>query len=111
MVGYVRMADGAEKDRIEEAQSFEPVGRHHLPGLDIGLAAPIEFAPFEREAVAPGRLLHNRDAFRHDFAPDAVAGDDRDPIAVCHVRFLPSERPIVRRLPLADNKIWQQRPR
>ncbi len=108
MVGHVGMADGAEKDRIEQPQPVEPVGRHHLTGLDIGLAAPVEFAPFEREAKAPGRPLHHRNAFRHHFAPDAVAGDDRDPIAVCHVRFLLCERPIVRPLPLADNKICPQ---
>ena len=84
MVGHPGIADGAQKHRIERAQLVDPVLRHHPPGLGIGLAAPVEFAPFELEAIAPGRRFHDRDAFRHHFAPDAVPGNHRDPIAVRH---------------------------
>src|SRR5712692_9216296 len=84
MVRHAGIADGAEKDRIEQAQPVDPVFRHHPPGLGVGLAAPADFAPFEGKAIAPRRRLHDHDAFRHDLAPDAVAGDDRDPISVRH---------------------------
>ena len=56
VVGHAGIADRAEKDRVVEAQLVEPVLRHHPAGLGVGLAAPVEFAPFEarsRSAAPP----------------------------------------------------------
>src|SRR5262249_47189724 len=58
--------------------------RHHPAGLGVGLAAPVEFLPLEPEAVTPRRRFHRHDAFRHHLLADAVAGDHRYPIILCH---------------------------
>ena len=84
VVRHAGIADRAEKDGIVGPQLVEPVLRHHPAGLGVGLAAPVEFVPLEAEAVGPRRRLHRGNALRHHLAPDAVAGDHRDPILLCH---------------------------
>src|SRR5947209_4806644 len=84
MVRHAGVADRTEKHGIVGPQWVEPVFRHHAAGLGVGLAAPVEFAPLQRKAVAPRCRFQRVDALRHDFAPDAVAGDNGDPICPGH---------------------------
>ena len=42
MVGHAGEADRAEEDRVEAAELVEAVLGHHLPGLRVALAAPVE---------------------------------------------------------------------
>src|SRR5487761_1185842 len=88
MVGHIGMAHRAQIDGVVEPQPVEPVLGHHPPGLGIALAAPVELAPAQLEAMGAGRLFHRRDPLGHDLVPDAVAGDHRHPIALCHANFL-----------------------
>src|SRR5271168_962534 len=58
------------------------VRRHHEPGLAIKVGAPVELieAPFH-PALALSDRLQDFKAGRNDLLPDAVAGNDCDPIA------------------------------
>src|SRR5205085_8802174 len=84
MIRHAGIADRTEKHGIVGPQLIESVFRHHAAGLGVGLAAPVEFAPLQRKAVAPRCRFQRVNAFRHDFAPDAVAGDNGDPICAGH---------------------------
>src|SRR5947207_837099 len=84
MIRHAGVADRTEKHGIVGPQLIEPVFRHHAAGLGVGLAAPVELAPLQRKAVAPRCRFQRVDALRHDFAPDAVAGDNGDPICSGH---------------------------
>src|SRR6266478_4852791 len=76
MVGHPRVAHRPKKDRIEGAQLFQSVRRHHPSGAEISLAAPIEVLPRQRKAKAARcRLKHANPLWDH-IAPDAVAFDN-----------------------------------
>ena len=74
----------AEIDGVVEPQPLNAVLRHHHAQIDVALAAPVKFVPLEAKAVGARRRLHRGNPFRHHLAPDAVAGDYRDPIILCH---------------------------
>ena len=84
VIGNSRVTHGAEKHCIIGPQLIEPVLWHHPACFDVGLAAPVELVPFEREAVTLRRRLERLDTLRHDLASDAVAGDHGDPIYFGH---------------------------
>src|SRR5882762_105307 len=79
------MANGAEEDSVERPQLLQAVGGHHLSGLDVSFATPIEGVPVHLESKAPSRRFQREHAFGHHFFPDAVSGDDCD-IESFHVR-------------------------
>src|SRR5215469_3985721 len=78
------MTDGAEIEGIVEPQPLDPVLRHHHTHIDVALAAPVEFVPLEAKAMRARRRLHRGDPLGHHLATDAVAGNHRDPIILCH---------------------------
>src|ERR1700722_9511609 len=82
VIGHLRRADRAEIDRVMALDLLAAVRRHHEAGLAISVRAPIELieAPFQ-PAVALGDRLQDLEAGRNDLLADAVAGNDRDPIA------------------------------
>ena len=82
VIGHVRRADRAEIDRVMVLDLLATIRRHHEPGLAISVGAPIELieVPFH-PALALGDRLQDFEASRNDLLPDAVAGNDRDPIA------------------------------
>src|SRR5207237_6482208 len=84
VIGDIGMADRAEIDGIIEPQPLEPVFGHHLAGLGVARAAPVELAPSKTETIGARRRLHRRNPLRHHLMPDAVAGDYRDPITLRH---------------------------
>jgi hypothetical protein len=83
VVGDVRVAGGAEQDRVLAAQRVEAVGGHHLAVGAEPVAAPAEVLELEAEGRALGgqRLQHALPG-RDDFLADAVAGDGRDSVGL-----------------------------
>ena len=92
MVRHLGVTDRAEINGVVEPQPLDPVLRHHHAHIDVALAAPVEFVPLEAETVSPRRRLHRGNPLGHHLAPDAVAGDHRDPIILCH-----ADHPLCRR--------------
>ncbi len=93
------MSYGTKEYRIEGPQLLKAVWRHHPSGFDVGFATPIEWMPLALESeLLPGCFQHT-DAFRDDFLPDAVSGDDSD-LESFHVR---------RTLSLLGRQQWRQR--
>jgi hypothetical protein len=88
VVGDVRIAGGAEQDRVLVAQGVQPVGRHHRAVLAVVVAAPVEILELEPQAALPGQFLHDPAPGRNHFLADAVAGDGCDAIGL-HVRAVP----------------------
>ena len=82
MIGHLRRADRAEIDRVMILDVLAAVRRHHQAGLAIIIGAPIELveAPFH-PALALGDRFQDLEAGRNDLLADAVARNDRDPIA------------------------------
>src|SRR3984957_13373949 len=82
MIGPLWRADGAEIDRVMVLDLLAAIRRHHEAGLAISVGAPIELieVPFH-PALALGARLQDFEASRNDLLADAVAGNDRDPIA------------------------------
>src|SRR5713226_879930 len=78
MIGDARVAHRAKKDGIERAQLFQPVFGHHPPGLEIGLATPVEMVPRQRKIKTARCRLQHANPFGDDFAADAVAFDHCD---------------------------------
>src|SRR5262245_960161 len=96
MVWHLGMTDSAEVNRIIEPEPFEPILGHHRADIDVALTAPIEFVPLEPEPVNACRRLHRGDPFGHYLAPDAVPGDDCNPVILRHSPLpptTPSSRP------------------
>ena len=48
------VADAAEEDRVEVAQRFEGIVRHHLADLEVAITAPVEGLERDVEAVLGG---------------------------------------------------------
>src|SRR5260370_11114022 len=67
------MANGAEEDSVKRPQLLQAVGGHHLSGLYVGFATPIECVPVHLESKAPSRLFQREHSFVHPFFPDAVS--------------------------------------
>src|ERR1700676_1681821 len=78
MIGDAGVANGAEEDCVERPQLLKAIVRHHLTGLYISLAAPVEGTTLQaKPEPLPGRFEH-ANAFGNHFFPDAVSSDDRD---------------------------------
>src|SRR5579871_5004293 len=85
MVGNIRMAHCTQIDRVERAKLFQPVWRHHLPGLDVSFATPLKRVPIELEMKAPAGGLQNSYRFRNHLPPDPIARDGGDAVlAIAH---------------------------
>src|SRR5258708_12398221 len=69
------MATGAEEDSVKRPQLLQAVGGHHLSGLCVGFATPIEGVPVHLESKAPSRRFPREHAFGHPFFPDSVPAD------------------------------------
>ena len=65
----LRVADGAEQDRVVRFQSVQVGVREQLAGSQVAAGAEIEIGRFH--VVAHG--VENFEALRHDFWSDAVA--------------------------------------
>jgi hypothetical protein len=92
-----RPADGAEQNRVHAFELRLPVVGHHLAGLRVVVATgPLDVAEVEPDAEAPRHGVEYAQRFRHDFAADAVAGNDCNAMDfVCHVvrsRVVPPDR-------------------
>jgi hypothetical protein len=81
VVGNVRPADGTQEDRVMVPDAPEPVLGHHPTRPQPRLAAPIELVPLESDVEVRADAVEHLDRRRHDLPPDAVSGDDRDPVA------------------------------
>ena len=76
VIGYARIAHGAEKNCVERTKLFEAVFRHHAAGFEIGFATPIEVLPRNariRTCLAAASTDSN--ALGNHFFSDAVAGN------------------------------------
>src|SRR5215467_14776505 len=78
MVGNAGIADCSEVDRVEGAKLIEAVLRHHAAGFQIGLTAPIEVLPGERNVEATRGRFEHANSFGHHLAADAVSFNDRN---------------------------------
>ena len=74
----LRMADGAEENRLELAQFVHRVVGQHLARLQITFTAEIEMVPVDFETEFLGRGLGHLEGFAGDFRPRAVAANDRN---------------------------------
>src|SRR5439155_6375432 len=81
MVGHSGKSDGAEEYAVVVADAIEPILGHHAAGLRVVFAAPGQLVPFERDAESRPRGFEDANALGHDLLADAVAGDERDPVA------------------------------
>src|SRR5437667_41140 len=88
----LRLADGAEIDRVMGADLRLPVVRHHLAVLFVIIVRrEIEMVEMHLDPMLLRRRLQHAQAFRHHFLADAVAGNHRNPIWFCfaaHIGFL-----------------------
>jgi hypothetical protein len=75
------MSDSAKENSLEFAELLDAVCRHHLPGIEISFAAPIEWVPFTGKSIAAASRLKHANAFGHNLFPDTIARYDRDLIA------------------------------
>ena len=81
MVWDVRVADGAEEDRVMGAEGGEGVLGHVLARLLVVGAAPGEVGEGEGERVEGlGEGFEDAERGRDDFDPDPVAGHGRDAV-------------------------------
>src|SRR6266404_5066332 len=78
MIRNAWMSDGAQENRIEWPQLLDTVCGHHLSGLYVSLATPVEGVPVEPESKAFSCRFQHSNSFWHHFFPDAVTCDDRD---------------------------------
>ena len=87
MVRYARRpADRAEENRIVTTDPITPVGRHHRAVLFVVVAAgEVEVIQLQTDVETPRSRIERPQAFGHDFAPDAVAGDHGDPVCGRHL--------------------------
>ena len=83
MIGNAGIADRAEKDGGERGELIDAVFRHHAPGLGVGFARPVEFAPFERNTELAADFLQHGHRFGQYFLADAVTRNKRD-LVTCH---------------------------
>src|SRR6266567_2414454 len=95
MIGNARVPHGAQEDRIEWPQLLDTVCGHHLSGLSISFATPIECVPVETESKALSCRFQHSNAFRHDFFSDAIACDDRDIKSFHEATFIPSQLRVI----------------
>ena len=84
VIGNARKTHGAEVDASKERSCSRPSSGIILADARKPLATPVEFSPLEPEAVATRSGLEHELAGGHDFAADAVSGDDRNPISSRH---------------------------
>ena len=75
MVGHGWETGGTQVDRIKRSQLVDTVLRHHMSGLQVHLAGPVKFLPFEVDAVLAAGCFKYAHALRHYFLADAVAGN------------------------------------
>ena len=80
MVRHLGRTHGAEKDGIERPELLEAVLGHHPAGLEIVLAGVRKLFEIHGKLEASGKRLQGPHPFGHDFAADAVTGDQRDTI-------------------------------
>src|SRR5262249_53115812 len=77
VIGHARrIADCAEVDRGEILQTTQAVIVHHPPGLQVIIAAPVEFFGFDLKAAGAGGRAQRAQTRGDHFLADAVAGDD-----------------------------------
>ena len=75
VVGYARIAERADENRVEPAQRVVPVRRDRDAGLQIVIRAPRQLLELERPAILlPDRLDHFH-RFGRDFAAYSIAWD------------------------------------
>src|SRR5207237_2263854 len=70
VVGDARIADRAQKHRVELLELLEAVFRHHAAGLRINLAAPVKMGELVRKAEFLPGCLENPQSFRYDLMAD-----------------------------------------
>src|SRR5260370_13814934 len=78
MIRNTGVSHGAQEDRVERPQLLDTVWGHHVSGLNISFATPVERVPVEAESEAVSCRVQHPNAFRHHFFSDAIACDDRD---------------------------------
>src|SRR5258708_7376921 len=76
MIGDTRVTHRSKKDCIERTQLLQPVLWHHPPGLEIGLATPVETLPRQRKIKTARCRFEHANSFGDHFAPNAVAFND-----------------------------------
>ena len=83
----LRMADGAEKNRLELAQLRHRAVRQRFAGFEVTVAAEIVWVPVEFEAEFFAGGFAHLERFAGDFRTGAVAADDCNVVAF-HKLFL-----------------------
>ena len=72
------MSHSAQENSLEWAKLFNSVGGHHLAGLDVGFAAPVERVPLELKSKALAGCFEHTNAFGNHLFPNPVPGNDCD---------------------------------
>src|SRR5882762_2535147 len=93
------VSHGAEEDSVKRPQLLDTIRRHHLRGLYVGFAAPLECIPVALKSKMSPRGVQHPDAFWNHLFSDAVACDDCD-VEGFHARCT---------LPFFRGKQWKQR--
>src|SRR5260370_16287136 len=84
------MSNGSQEDRIERPQLLDTIRGHHLSGVNVCFATPVELVPLESKSEAlPCRFQHSV-AFWDYFFSDAIACDDRDVKSLHEPTLIPS---------------------
>src|SRR5262249_282653 len=78
VVRNVGRANGAEIDRVKQAQLLEAVGRPHPAVLAVIVRPPIEWHHLELEPVAAGAGVENLKPSHDHLGPDSVARNGPD---------------------------------
>src|ERR1700677_4872157 len=81
VVRDMRVAGGAEQNRVLGAQSIESVVGHHRPMWAKLVPAPVEVFEFEAK-TASGERFQNLPSRGHNFLADTIAGHGGDPIGL-----------------------------
>lgn len=87
------MADRAHDPAIEAAQRFFRRGWQRVAVQSVSPCTDRQIDPFDSEALAFGRRLHDFHAFGHNFGPDVIAEQDSDlhtaPLAINFTKLAP----------------------
>ena len=92
MIRHAGPADGTKQDGIGFRELVEPVVRHHLAGVLVGLTRPVVVRQIEVEAEAARGCVQDFQRFRHGFLADPVAGENRDGVGARHGRMSSGQR-------------------
>ena len=87
-----RVAERAQEDRVEAAQSVDHLRRHALAVVEIARGRPADLLALRLEPEALLAGVEDRERGRYDLGADAVAADDRELVAIHVSRMVSQDR-------------------